>query len=86
MSIEGTFDPRMLANMYVALDRVCQEAANGEDHAVRQRVAGQIVKCARSGGSTLRDLTAAGQRGLIHIAPVRKHTERVAPSMESIET
>lgn len=72
MLIEGAFDSRTLANMNVALDRVCEAASNGEDHTVRKRVAKQIIKCARSGKITLSDLTAAGQRGLIHIAPTRK--------------
>jgi len=62
--IEGTFDSRTLANMNVALDRVCERAVNGESHSVRKRVARQIIKCASSGKTTLGDLTAAGQRAL----------------------
>ena len=69
MLIDGAFDSRTLANMNVALDRVCEKAAHGEDHAVRKRVAKQIVKCARSGKITLGELTAAGQRGLIQVLP-----------------
>ena len=71
MLIDGAFDLRTLANMNVALDRVCEKAAHGEDHAVRKRVARQIVKCARSGKTTLGELTAAGQRGLIAALPMR---------------
>lgn len=55
--------------MNAALDRVCQGAANGEDHVVRERVAKHIIKCASSGKITLGELTAAGRRGLISIAP-----------------
>jgi hypothetical protein len=69
MLINGAFDARTLANMNVALDRVCETAARGEDHAVRKRVAKQIVKCARHGKTTLGELTAAGARGLITLAP-----------------
>jgi hypothetical protein len=69
MLIEGAFDSRTLANMNVALDRVCEKAAHGEDHPVRKRVAKQIIKCARSGKTTLGELTAAGQRGLITALP-----------------
>jgi hypothetical protein len=47
MLIEGAFDPRALANMNIALDRVCEKAADGEKHPVRKRVAKQIIKCAR---------------------------------------
>jgi len=72
MSIEGAFDPRALANMNVALDRVCEKVAGGEKHPVRKRVARQIVKCARSGRTTVGDLTAAGRRGLIEIVPAPK--------------
>jgi hypothetical protein len=71
MLIDGAFDSRTLANMNVALDRVCEKAAQGEDHAVRKRIARQIVKCARSGKTTLGELTAAGQRGLITVLPTR---------------
>lgn len=73
MLIEGgDFDSRTLANMNVALDRVCEKAAHGEDHAVRKRVAKSIIKCARSGKTTLGELTAAGQRGLITVLPTPK--------------
>jgi hypothetical protein len=75
MLIDGAFDSRTLANMNVALDRVCEKAAHGEDHAVRRRVAKQIVKCARSGKITLGELTAAGQRGLITSLPGSKANE-----------
>jgi hypothetical protein len=68
MLIDGAFDSRTLANMNLALDRVCEKTAHGEDHAMRKRVAKQIIKCARRGKTTLGELTAAGQRGLITIA------------------
>jgi hypothetical protein len=72
MLINGAFDSRTLANMNVALDRVCDKAARGEDHVVRKRVAKQIVKCARGGKTTLGELTAAGECGLITLAPPAK--------------
>lgn len=68
MLIHGTFDSRTLADMNAALDRVCGRIAQGEEHAVRRRVARQIVLRARRGNATLADLTAAGQRGLLMIA------------------
>jgi hypothetical protein len=70
--IAGKFDSRTFANMNVALDRVCEKAQHGEDHAVRKRVARQIIKCASSGKTTLSDLTAAGQRALIKVADTVK--------------
>ncbi len=72
MLIEGTFDSRALANMNIALDRVCEKVRGGETHSVRRRVAKQIIKCARSGRTTLGDLTAAGRRALIEVVPVPK--------------
>jgi len=75
MSIDGAFDSRTLANMNVALDRVCENAAHGEDHSVRKRVAKQIIKCARNGKTTLGELTAAGQRGLIRALPTPAESE-----------
>ncbi|HET7889139.1 MAG TPA: hypothetical protein VFL62_23165 [Bradyrhizobium sp.] len=72
MLIEGAFDSRALANMNIALDRVCEKIANGEKHMVRKRVAKQIIKCARSGRTTLGDLTAAGRRALIEVVPSMK--------------
>jgi hypothetical protein len=64
MFIEGAFDSRTFANMQVALERVCETALHGERHAVRKRVAEHILRCARDGGTTLGELTAAGQRAL----------------------
>ena len=69
--IEGDFDSWTLANMNAALDRVCEKVPHGEEHAVRKRIAKQIIKCAKSGKTTLSDLTAAGQRALIGIATSR---------------
>ena len=67
MLIEGAFDSRALAHMNIALDRVCEKVTNGQKHSVRKRVAKKIIKRARSGKTTLGDLTAAGKRALIEI-------------------
>jgi hypothetical protein len=62
--IEDGFDPRTLANMNVALERVCERRPNGEDHWLRRMVAGQIIQCAKRGARTLGALTEAGERVL----------------------
>ncbi|MBR0798703.1 hypothetical protein JQ615_25265 [Bradyrhizobium jicamae] len=62
--IEERFDSRTLANMNVALDRVCGCTPHGEEHATRRRVARYIIKCAGSGRTTLGELTEAGHRAL----------------------
>lgn len=68
MIIEGSFQPRILANMNVALDRVCAMTPDGERHDVRKRVAKEIAQCAKSGKITLGTLTEAGEKALGRIA------------------
>ena len=60
--LRGSFDRRTLANMEVELERVCAKTPRGETHDVRKRVAEGIVRCARSGKTTLGALTEAGER------------------------
>ena len=59
--IEDRFDARTLANMDVALERVCQRTPDGEDHRVRKLVARRIIQCAKIGNKTLGALTKAGE-------------------------
>ena len=66
--IEGDFNSRTLANMTLALDRVCENTPLGGQHDVRKRVAQGIVLCARSGKTTLGALTYAGERALARIS------------------
>ncbi len=76
--IEGDFDRWTLANMNAALDEACRNIPRGEEHAVRRRIARHIIKSAKSGRTTLEELTAAGQRALMAIAASR--SERSAYS------
>jgi hypothetical protein len=66
--VEGDFDRWTLANMNAALDEVCGKCPRGEEHAIRKRIAKQIIKCAKGGRTTLGELTAAAERALIEIA------------------
>jgi hypothetical protein len=66
--IEDSFDSRTRARMALALERVCEGAVNGETHAVRKRVARQIIKSAISGKATLDELVAAGQHAVARTA------------------
>ena len=66
--IVGTFDSRTLARMNLALDRVCKTVIGGEAHSVRKRVARRIIKCARSGKTSVDELTTAGQRAVVRFA------------------
>jgi hypothetical protein len=67
MIIEGSFDRRTLANMEVALDRVCGKRPTGEQYEVRKRVAEAIVRCAKSGKIAVGALTEAGEKGLLRL-------------------
>ncbi|WP_254982118.1 hypothetical protein [Rhodopseudomonas palustris] len=71
------FDARTLANMSMALDRVCGTLENGEEHAVRAHVAAKIAECARAGACSLQDLEAAG-----HAAANRSGLRREAMRTE----
>jgi hypothetical protein len=62
--IEGNFDARTLANMNVALDRVCGKSPGGERHEVRKSVAQAIVRCAKNGKLTLGALTEAAEKAM----------------------
>jgi len=64
---EDNIDHRTLANMHVALERVCGHTSMGEQHEVRKRVAHGIVQCARNGKTTVGALTQAGERALVRI-------------------
>jgi hypothetical protein len=68
IKIEDSFDIRTLANMDVALDRVCGRSPIGGQHDVRKRVAQAIVRCAKDGRTTLGALTEAGEKALWRIA------------------
>jgi hypothetical protein len=72
MLIDGAFDSRTLATMNVALDRVCEVAARGDEYPVRKRIARRIIRCARSGKTTLNELTIAGEHALRMIASAEK--------------
>jgi hypothetical protein len=69
--IDENFDRRTLANMEVALDRVCAKTPGGDTHEVRKRVADAILQCARSGKKTLGALTEAGERARIARRPAK---------------
>ena len=60
--IEERCDARTLANMNVALERVCQRRPDGADHRFRKLVAQRIIQCAKTGLKTLGALTKAGER------------------------
>ena len=58
------FDGRTLANMEVALDRICKGGPEGEDHELRSFIADSLVQCAKKGRTTLGALAEAGEAAL----------------------
>ena len=61
------FDERTHANMDVVLDEICSELPHGGDHESRKMIAEQLMQAARSGKTTLNELTYAGRRALAHL-------------------
>jgi hypothetical protein len=58
---ESEFDERTAANMEVALQRACERLAGAHDnHTNRRAIAEGIIAAARTGRTTLTELTAAG--------------------------
>ena len=58
------FDRRTLANMEVALERVCEGRPNCADHELRAHIADSLIVCARKGQTTVGALTEAGEAAL----------------------
>lgn len=61
------FDERTQSNLDVVLDRICSELPNGGDHESRKFIAEQLIEAARSGKTTLHELTSAGRRAFVHL-------------------
>jgi hypothetical protein len=82
--IEGSFEPRTLANMNVALDRVCRKIPSGEDHNVRKYVATAIVQCVRSGKTTLGAFTEAAAKELWRVGEQRRSPKFIRRKATSV--
>jgi len=55
------FNQNTTANMTGALDYVCKKIpADKDSNELRKRIAGDLIRCARSGKRTLTDLQNAG--------------------------
>ena len=62
------FDERTAANMKMALERACQRLpVDRNDHQTRRFIAEIIIESARSGSTTLSELTAAGIKAIRHL-------------------
>jgi hypothetical protein len=61
------FDRRTMASMEVALDRACERWPCGGKHNLRKLVAQAIIRCAKTGNTSLDALTEAGERALVQL-------------------
>lgn len=59
------FDTRTRINMKLALDRVCRNRPDGEDHGFRRSVAESILRCALTGRTGIGQLVDAGERAVV---------------------
>ena len=60
-----------MAAMEVALEKACACWPNGGKHNLRKRLAQSIIRCAKTGNTTLDALTEAGERALAQLPPQR---------------
>ncbi|HLZ05584.1 MAG TPA: hypothetical protein VKR55_25970 [Bradyrhizobium sp.] len=65
-------DDRTKANLDVALEEACRDLPHGGDHALRKRVALQLLQSARKGNTTLGGLCAVARTALIEATRPRR--------------
>ena len=61
------FNRPTMAAMEVALEKACERWPNGGTHSLRKRVAQSIIRCAKTGNTSLDTLTEAGERALAQL-------------------
>jgi hypothetical protein len=85
--IAGHFDRQTMAAMELALDRACERWPDGGKHKLRKRVAQSIIRCAKTGKSSLDALTEAGDRAAAQPPPRRpvrlRGTDVIRPDYRS---
>ena len=69
-----SFDRHTIANLEVALDRVCDGRPDGADHELRSFIADAMVACAKKGQTTLGALTEAGEAALARLGYLGQKT------------
>ena len=61
------FDRRTMAAMEVALEKACARWPTGGKHNPRKRVAQCIIRCAKTGSTSLGALIEAGERAIVQL-------------------
>jgi hypothetical protein len=59
------FDIRTRIKMKLALDRICRNRPEGENHRFRRAVAENIIRCALKGRTGIGQLVDAGERAVV---------------------
>jgi len=82
------YDRRTMASMEVALERACERWPYGGKHNLRKRVAQAIVRCAKTGNTSLDALTAAAEHSVAQLsqnkrASVKPTDADVRPEMQN---
>ena len=62
------FDRRTMAAMEIALEKACACWPNGGQHNLRKRVAQSIIRCAKTGSTSLDALIEAGERAIVQLS------------------
>ncbi len=75
--IAEKFNPRTIASMEVALERVCVNISGGEKHEVRKFIANRITRCATKGNLTLDALCQAGQTAATELGNRSVHSIKI---------
>jgi len=63
-------DRQTMAAIEVALEKACACWPNGGKHNLRKRVAQSIIRCAKSGNTSLDALTDAGERARAQLSQI----------------
>jgi hypothetical protein len=71
------FDRRTMAAMEAALEMTCACWPNGGKYNLRKQVAQSIIRCAKTGNTTLDALTQAGERALAQLAQSNKRVAKL---------
>ena len=66
MIVERFDRPTMVA-MEVALEKACERWPNGGKHSCRKRIDQSIIRCARTGNTSLDMLIEAGERAIAQL-------------------
>ena len=71
------FDRRTIAAMELALERACGRWPYGGKHSVRKRVAQGIIRCAKTGNTSLDALTEAGECAAAQLCQSRRGSAKL---------